>query len=183
MEIILVNTKPKYGDQYWVDNITHMLDNSGTSYDKVNVINDVVFGGVYDKLRMFKEFTDKEYLYLDLDIVIRSNIEHLIRQDLTLLTAWWRGPFHTPLNSSIMSWTGDQSHIFNKFNEDPEYYMTKYNKGIDEYLFKETIYNTYEFQVAYSNKHYSANELDYPVVLFNQDQGEYGNGWSKEYIL
>ena len=183
MEIVLVNTKPKYGDQYYVDNIVHMLDNSKTTYHKMHVIDDVVFGGVYDKLRIFDKFKTGQYLYLDLDIIIKGNINHLAHKDFTLLHAWWRAPFHTPLNSSIMSWSGDQSHIYNKFNKDPEYYITKYNKGIDEYIFKEIYYDTYPFDTTYSNKHYSTTELDYPIVLFNQDQNEYGKGWSKEYIL
>ena len=29
-------------------------------------------------------------------------------------------PAHTPLNSSIVSWTGDVSHIWNKFKKNDE---------------------------------------------------------------
>ena len=42
-----------------------------------------------------------------------------------------------------MSWCGDHSYIHDKFAEDPDYYMIKYNKGIDEFIFKEIEYKTY----------------------------------------
>ena len=48
MEIILVNTPPKYGDDWWVNNITYMLDNVQCKYEKISVINTVQYGGVYD---------------------------------------------------------------------------------------------------------------------------------------
>ena len=143
MEIVLLNTPPVYGQQVWVDNITHMLDNSGREYDTIHVVDDVVYGGVYDKLLLFDRFRKGQYLYFDLDIVINGSIVDLYTTKFTLLTAWWREAFHTPLNSSIMSWCGDHSYIHDKFAKDPDYYMVKYNKGIDEYLYKEIEYETY----------------------------------------
>ena len=143
MEIVLLNTPPVYGQQVWVDNIKHMLDNSGREYDTIHVVDDVVYGGVYDKLLLFDRFRKGQYLYFDLDIVINGSIVDLYTNKFTLLTAWWREAFHTPLNSSIMSWCGDHSHIHDKFADDPDYYMIKYNKGIDEFIFKEIEYKTY----------------------------------------
>ena len=142
MEIVLLNTPPDYGQQIWVDNIKYMLDNNNREYDTIHVVDDVVYGGVYDKLLLFDRFREGQYLYFDLDIVINSSIVDLYTTKFTLLMAWGRDAFHTPLNSSIMSWCGDYSHIYNKFAEDPDYYMIKYNKGIDEFIFKEI--NDYE---------------------------------------
>ena len=167
MEIVLVNTPPIYGQKLWVDNIAHMLERTGTKYDVIHVIDDIVFGGVYDKLRLFDYFKTNQYLYLDLDLIITGNIEHLVRDEFTLLDAWWRPQYHTPLNSSIMSWSGDCSYIFEKFNEDPDYYMVKYNRGIDEFIWKEVEYNTYGMVCDSYNWDFGTTG-QYPVTLYNQ---------------
>ena len=143
MEIVLLNTPPGYGQQIWVDNIKYMLDNNNKEYDTIHVMKDVVYGSVYDKLVLFDRFRKGQYLYFDLDIIINGSIVDLCTTKFTLLKAWWREAFHTPLNSSIMSWYGDYSHIHDKFAEDPDYYMVKYHKGIDEFIYKEIEYETY----------------------------------------
>lgn len=164
MEIVLLNTSPEYGQQYWVDNIKYMLNNVGAEYDNIHVIDDIVYGGVYDKLRLFDTFRKGQYLYFDLDVIINGDISHLWRTDFTLLHAWWRPEFHTPLNSSIMSWSGDYSIIYDKFAADPEYYMVKYHKGIDEYLYKECKYNTYG--MVCDSYVWDGGKL--PITLYNQ---------------
>ena len=77
MEIVLLNTPPVYGQQVWVDNIKHMLDNSGQEYDKIHVVDDVIYGGVYDKLSLFTRFRKGQYIYFDLDIIINGPIVDL----------------------------------------------------------------------------------------------------------
>ena len=176
MEIVLLNTPPVYGQQVWVDNIKHMLDNSGQEYDTIHVVDDVVYGGVYDKLLLFDRFRKGQYLYFDLDILINGPIVHLYTTEFTLLNAWWREPFHTPLNSSIMSWCGDHSYIHDKFAEDPDYYMVKYNKGIDEYLYKEVEYQTYD-KVCDS---YAWGGGDMPITLYNHAKDKL---WESKYTL
>lgn len=163
MEIVLVNTPPAYGQQVWVDNIKHMLDNNNREYDTIHVMDSVVYGGVYDKLLLFDRFRTGQYLYFDLDIIINGSIVDLYTNKFTLLNAWWREPFHTPLNSSIMSWCGDHSYIHDKFAEDPDYYMVKYHKGIDEYIYKEIEYQTYE-KVCDSYV-YGGGKM--PITLYN----------------
>ena len=184
MEIILVNTPPKYGDDWWVNNITYMLDNVQCKYEKISVINTVQYGGVYDKLRIFKEFKeDKQYLYLDLDLVIKKPINHLLHEEFTVLKAWWREEFHTPLNSSIMSWKGDCSYIYKKFKEDPDYYMLKYNRGIDEFLWNELdIVHTYK-PVCDSFRYHGLMGEKYAITLFNQSENLMREGWASEYTL
>lgn len=167
MEIVLVNTPPAYGESKWVDNITYMLDNVKEKYEKIHVIDDVVYGGVYDKLRIFDKFRTGQYLYLDLDLVITGPINNLCREKFTLLNAWWRREYHTPLNSSIMSWCGDYSYIHDKFAEDPDYYMVKYNKGMDEYIYKEIEYDLYGMVCDSYNWDYGSTG-NFPVTLYNQ---------------
>ena len=177
MELVLVATN-QYSDPWWVNNIKHM-----TGIDNVSVISNEVYGGVYDKLRLFEKFKeDKQYLYLDLDIVITGDIKHLLRKELHVLHAWWREPLHTPLNSSIMSWKGDYSFIHDKFASDPDYYMVKYNKGIDEYLWKEFDPLTYE--PVCTSYRYHGFKQKWSIVLFNQSHQimREGGEWSK-YLL
>ena len=85
MEIVLLNTPPDYGQQIWVDNIKHMLDNNNREYDEIHVVDDVVYGGVYDKLLLFDRFRKGQYLYFDLDIVINGSIVDLYTTKFTIL--------------------------------------------------------------------------------------------------
>ena len=177
MELVLVATD-KYSDPWWVNNMKHM-----TGIQEVSVITDVVFGGPYDKLRLFDLFKeDKQYIYFDLDVVITQPIDFLLRDELHVLKAWWREPLHTPLNSSIMSWRGDHSFIYKKWIEDPERNLLKYHKGIDEFLYKEINLKTYG--PVCTSYRYNGFDDAWPVVIFNQraDIMKRGGKWSK-YLL
>ena len=78
-----------------------------------------------------------------------------------------------------MSWHGDQSHIYKKFMEDPEYYMLKYNRGMDQFLYENIKYNTYD-KVCYSirGKEYDKEDKNYNICLFNQRKILMEDGWS-----
>ena len=183
--IVLVRTGKKY-DEWYENNIIYMIKKFGErSRDtKYHIIREGE-GSVYDKLKMFKECTDDvNYLYFDLDIIIKGSVEHLIKDDFTLINAWWREPLHTPLNSSIMSWKGDCSHIYDKFFEDEDYSRVKYWKGIDEYIYKEIDYNTYDDKVCWSYP-WNRQELDYSICLFNHDFAPAMKikGWMEKYVL
>ena len=106
-----------------------------------------------------------------------------MKEKFTLLFAWWRKELHTPLNSSIISWKGDQSHIYDKFYEDEDYSRVKYYRGIDEYIYKEIDYETYD-KVCWS-WWWDKTFKDYPICLFNHD--EYKNmkelKWTQKYLL
>ena len=71
----------------------------------------------------------------------------------SILYDWWREEHHTPLNSSVISWTGDVSHIWKKFKANDQFYMEKYNKGSDEFYYREIEYETYD-PVCYSIKNH-----------------------------
>ena len=187
MRIIAVNTGVKFGEWY-VDNLKHMIDKySGLKYDSFEVIRDETYHSWFNKLQMFDRFRDGQNLYFDLDLVIKGPVPDLLRKDFTLCHAWWRAPEHTPLNSSIISWQGDQSHIFKKFNEDPEYYMLKYNRGIDQFLYENIEYKTYD-KVCYSirGRGYDDEDMNYNICLFNQRKILMEDGWSgwwKKYFI
>ena len=138
-----------FGDkftQWHVDNLKHMIDTySGLKYDSFEVITEDLYGNWYNKLQMYDKFRDGENLYFDLDMVITGELPNLIRKEFTLLEdTWWREEAHTPLNSSIVSWTGDVSHIWDKFKANDTYYLEKYNKGSDEFYYREVEYQTYD---------------------------------------
>lgn len=179
MRVICVCTGEKYTDWH-VQNLKNMLDKySGLEYNEYVVLTKDKYNGVFNKLLMFDEFRDGENLYFDLDLVIYNKIPNLIRQNVTVLHAWWREAEHTPYNSSIISWKGDQSHIYKTFLKQEDYYLTKYNRGIDEFLYKEIGVDTYE-PVCYSiqDKEYDKKDENYSICLFNQRQHLMEEGWS-----
>ena len=95
-------------------------------------------------------------LYFDLDVIIHSNINHLVRDDFHMINGFWKicsaakyiddrpdiGTSYA--NSSVMSWTDSRS-ILDHFMKDPEKYIFQY-RGDDRYLHHEHNYKTYEAQ-------------------------------------
>ena len=179
VRIICVNTGNKF-DSWYTRNLKHMIDTySGLKYDEFVVISSENYKGVFNKLQMFDLYRDGENLYFDLDICIYGKVPNLIRKDLTVLYAWWRDREHTTLNSSIISWTGDQSHIYEKFKKDPNMWQEKYNRGIDQMLEENFKVATYD-KVCYSIKEneYKPKHNNYSILLFNQRHLYMEPGWT-----
>ena len=182
----------KFGDKFtnWhVRNLKHMIDTySGLKYDEFVVVSSDLYGNWYNKLQMYDIYRDGENLYFDLDVIIYDKLgTQLIRKDFTLLDdTWWREPAHTPLNSSVVSWTGDVSHIWRKFKSNDEYYLKKYNKGSDEFYYKQITYETYD-KVCPSIKDYIYEKpKDYSIITLGQMHHileEGWNGWWSNYLL
>ena len=189
LRVIAVRTGTKYS-QWYVDNLKHMIDNySNLQYDKFEIITKNEYDddkGVFNKLQMFDMFRDGQNIYFDLDVCILKDCNFFLKSEFTLCHAWWREHEHTPLNSSIISWQGDKSYIFNFFKEDPEYYMFKYSRGIDQFIYENITYETYNYSyevnsIKYLNKN---NFNNYNVVLFNQSYHlMHQRGWWSSYFL
>ena len=179
MRIICVNTGKKFGPWY-TKNLKHMIDTySGLKYDEFCEITQEKHQGVFNKLQMFDLYRDGENLFFDLDIVIRKSIPNLVRKDLTILHAWWRDEWHTPTNSSIISWTGDYSHIYQKFLEQTKYYEETYHKGIDEFMHKHVDHKLYDKVCNSIQGHEQEPETDdWAIWLFNQRYFMFEQGWS-----
>jgi len=179
MRIICVNTGNKYTEWY-VNNLKHMIDTySELKYDEFCVIREEKHWSVFNKLQMFDLYRDGENLYFDLDVCIKGPVHNLIRKDLTVLHAWWRDRYHTSLNSSVISWTGDVSYIYKEFMKQPEELEKKYNKGIDQYLeevFQPKTYN--KICMSMKHKEYEPEPKDFNIVLFNQRHHLMEEGWT-----
>jgi hypothetical protein len=187
LRVICVNTGDKYSDWH-TDNLKHMVDKySGLVYNEFVIIQDDVYDderGVFNKLQMFERYTDGQNIYFDLDVLIKGDCNHFLKNPFTLCHAWWRDAYHTPLNSSIVSWKGDVSHIFNLFIEDPEFYMFKYRRGIDQFIYENIEHETYSQSDRYCSYQTVTDEEDYAVYLFNQNYERMGDDlWFKKYFL
>ena len=182
----------RFGDKFtnWhVRNLKHMIDTySGLKYDEFVVVSSDLYGNWYNKLQMYDIYRDGENLYFDLDVIIYDKLgTQIIRKDFTLLDdTWWREPAHTPLNSSIVSWTGDKSLIWDKFKSNDEAYLKTYNKGSDEFYYKQIVYETYD-KICPSIKNYIYEKpKDYSIVTLGQMHHvleEGWNGWWSNYLL
>ena len=165
-----------------------MIDEySGLKYDSFEVIEDDLYNNWFNKFQMYDRFRDGENLYFDLDLVIYDKLPDLIRKDFTLLDdTWWRERAHTPLNSSIVSWTGDVSYIWDKFKKEDYFYVTNYTKGSDEWYWKFIDYKTYD-KVCPSIKDYLYKQPpQFSVCTLGQMhhlQEKGWTGWYSEYFL
>ena len=179
----------KFGDKFtnWhIKNLKHMIDTySGLKYDEFVVVSSDLYGNWYNKLQMYDIYRDGENLYFDLDVIIYDKLPNLIRKDFTLLNdTWWREPAHTPLNSSVVSWTGDVSHIWKKFKSNDKEYLKKYNKGSDEFYYKEIKYKTYN--KICPNFNMERPDLNYSMCPLGQlphIMEEGGTGWWSPYFI
>jgi len=109
----------------------------------------------WNKLAMFsKDFpVEGKCLFFDLDMDIQKDPSKLITWDgLTILEAYWKRDmfmrkhaYDVKINSSVITWTaGQQSHIWEHFMTNRDYFMRKY-KGIDRFLVHENIsFNTFK---------------------------------------
>jgi hypothetical protein len=90
----------------------------------VKLLND--WPGWFAKIELFHHFRGK-YFYMDLDTVITGDLDPLIDypHEFTAL-----GPLSGPhkINSSVLAWNGDYSHLYKKFKanaqENMKLYMT-----------------------------------------------------------
>ena len=182
IRIIVAKWGEKYNDTY-INNLKHMIDTySGINYDKFEVFTKNSYGNMYNKLEIFDTYKDDENIYFDLDTVIYKKVPNLIRKNFTLLDdSWWREPAHTPLNSSIVSWTGDVSHIWDKFKSKEQFYLKKYHKGSDEFYFKETFYLTYDKVCPSIKDHIYEKPKDYSIATLGQMHHLQEEGWSGWY--
>jgi len=129
----------------------------------------------WNKLSMFKkDFPVKgKCLYFDLDMDIQKDPSEFITwNSLTVINAYWKKDmfmrkhsYDVRINSSIITWeAGQQSHIWDHFMLNRDYFMRKY-KGIDRFLVHEN-FNLNTFSDGIVNS--VANEnIEAPIQMYN----------------
>jgi hypothetical protein len=188
LRIICVRTGDKY-DQWYEDQLRHMIDTySGLEYDEFEVIKDDVYDDDYatfNKLLMFDRYRDGQNIYFDIDTIIKGDCNKFLSLNLHVCHAWWRkeGDFYktNPINSSIMSWNGDLSHIHRKIHNNLDWHYVKYYRGIDEYLWEN--FQPSKYEIGFCSYQTVTEEKDiFDVYLFNQRyQYLKQQGWWSKY--
>lgn len=186
--VVLVCTGTKYSE-WFVENIKYMLQLQATfKIDEFCVVRNERLQGPLNKLQIFDYFVDGRNLYFDLDLVIRDKIdESIFQKDFTLLDAIWRPRYNVPFNSSVMSWTGDHSYIFDTYMANRMYYEMKYGTNDDLYLAEVVPCYTFPRDLCYSYR-WDIGHTDnkkYKICLFNQRKEllESEDGWWRKYTL
>lgn len=189
LRVICVRTGDKY-NKWFEDNLKYMIDiYSGLKYNEYVVIDRDLYGdelAVANKLQMFDMFRDGQNIYFDLDVIIKGDCNHFLKRDLTVAHAFWRLPYHTPLNSSVISWQGDYSYIWNNWKDNEDEYLLRYNRGIDQYLYERCDVRTYhhEHDKYYSLKDTLHNREECSLVIFNQNHHQLiEQGWWNQFQL
>lgn len=188
--IIFVKTGDKYSykhvnklhndlKQYYPDSKYYCYtENSKDINDSVNIIplfKKPTLRFWWNKLAMFsKDFPVKgSCLYLDLDMHVKKDPSDFITLNgLTILNAYWKRDLYfakhsydVRINSSVITWTaGKQSHIWDHFLSNKDYFTRKY-KGIDRFLVHESIeHNTFDGGLVNS----VGNEnIEAPIDMYN----------------
>ena len=154
----------KYGDKYTADDVNRIYLNTKGKYNYVCVTDnpeglrsdiytipiDGEPEGHWEKVKLFQYHFGKT-LYLDLDIVIQKDLDHLFdfidKHPMICYTYWkdknfpnhkddrWSYNYLSNYNSSVMLWE-DARHIYDYWKKDQDYYMVKY-AGDDRFLFHE----------------------------------------------
>jgi hypothetical protein len=157
----------KYGEKYSAEDVNRIVNDTGRKYTYVCFTDDpsgldpIVVAwplpdnveGHWYKVWMFSQRGFGDVLYLDLDIRIQNNIDHLWNYlDIypTIAYTYWKnkefpdyiGDTHgmrylSNYNSSVMLWKdGTVHHIWEHFESNSDYYMVKYF-GDDRFLWHE----------------------------------------------
>ena len=83
-----------------------------------------------------------------------------------------------------MSWQGDYSWIHDKFMEQMDYYLLKYRRGMDQFIYENIDnYKLYTIEDKFCSYQTILDEQDYVVYLFNQRNKEMlKDGWYGKYF-
>lgn len=196
----------KYGTKYSKIDVDRIIEATGGKYNYVCITDDTNLDsrvkviplpdeieGHWYKVWMFGLEGLGDVLYLDLDVRLQKNVDHLwkyIDDAPTICYTYWKnkefpdymGNFHSMqrlsnYNSSVILWrSGTAKYILDHFNTDPDYFMVKYF-GDDRFLWHEHIKlymlppgECYSFN--YGADYYGDNEKrkyrpEYTIALLN----------------
>lgn len=129
----------------------------------------------WNKLAMFsKDFpVEGRCLFFDLDMDVKNDPSEFIHWNgLTVISSYWKRDLYMAphaydvlINSSIITWTaGEQTHIWDHFMTNRDYFMRKY-PGIDRFLVHENFdLNTHPDGIVNS---VANDNIDAPIDMYN----------------
>jgi len=85
--------------------------------------------GWWSKLCVFEQPTYGPCLYLDLDLIITGNIDHLFSDHGLGIKMVEDARYPSQPNSSVMAWCSSQAHVISEFLKDPIGNVHEYNIG------------------------------------------------------
>jgi hypothetical protein len=157
--------------------ICYTDDNKGLECDVIMIPKSDNLEIYWNKLGLFKSWMFKgTCLYFDLDVVIQDNIDDLLGYDnmLTGVHTYWNDVYtddsypypelkwKIPFNSSVLIWKAEDYYwVWDKFIENPDYYIIKYT-GDDKFLgYEVKNKQTLKKNIVYSRL-YGKDEFDFP---------------------
>ena len=141
--------------------------------------------GWWQKMQLF-HFADGPTLYLDLDVVITGNLDHIANYSQVgplAAPANWAQSGHGGIQSSVMAWSGRYERPYLEFLKDPVGIMGRL-WGDQEYL-TELLDTFWEMPGVYSYKYHCRTQGEPPsdaaVVVFHgkPDPHECNEQWIK----
>lgn len=188
----------KYGSKYTSKDVNRIYEATKGAYHYLCVTDDPIglnpnictlplnandIDGHWEKIKLFKLTGYGKILYLDLDVNIQNNIEHLFnyldKNPVICYTYWkdknftqhkdkrWSFNYLSNFNSSVMLWE-DARHIYDHWVANQDYYMVKY-AGDDRFLFHENLaFDHFPENEIYSFKFSGSNyRPEYTIALLN----------------
>lgn len=187
----------KYGSKYSSDDVNSIYDTTKGKYNYLCVTDDPAglnkninvlpidneIEGHWEKVKLFRIKGYGKILYLDLDVKVQQDLDHLFNyldtRPVICYTYWknkefpylkskdWSFNFLSNYNSSVMLWE-DASHIYNYWKENKDYYMVKY-AGDDRFLFHENFtFDMFPENEIYSFKFSGSKYREsYTIALLN----------------
>jgi hypothetical protein len=156
------------------------LSNVDTPYTTVKLISN---SDIYwNKIELFrKDIFQGPVFYLDLDVVICKNITNDIinlPKDRLLMT---REPYRDIINSSVMFWDGDYSHLFEQYVANKDSIVEEYSHSINNtygdqaYIRDNVPYDTLENYtkdnfIAWRHHKIETDIKDPSILIFTSNQ-------------
>ena len=188
-----------YGTKYTADDVHYIYEKS-KNYNHICIVDELNSKdlndnieqipihneeGYWEKIKLFQNDWKGDCLYLDLDVIIQENLDKLFSycKKPTICQTYWKH-YGGKYNSSVMAWKGnDAKYIYDYFEKQDQYYMTKY-LGDDRFLYHENMFSnvfpkgliySFEFGVDFttdvSPRGFKIHQ-DYTIALLNGERSK-----------
>jgi len=160
------------GDKY-TEEMNNAIHESIDADEHITYRGDLInLNGVWNKIPLFT--IPGPCLYVDIDTIVHGPLPSFTKKPFLIWSAYWkrnhqkyyyRHEYNTVINSSLMYWDRDMSHIFDHFVSNKDYFKRKY-KGVDIFLFCEDIeYDLFEDVIMSSHANPWKDKT--PLITYN----------------